>query len=261
MIKKNSARFHPYFGDNYSDVTIKFSDAEKSIEMRLHRVILAGKVPYFHNLFSFAGNFRKKEFNIQVEDAAIAELFIKSLYGLEVDFTSNFRDFLLLCKLRSYFCLDIDLEQLYRVKVPAELFDLFLRVVNLPEVQVDKKLIRTIKRNIPADYTWEGVNEEFAREVTKKERYIVSADEEGTIKIWNLNIFPEENLEDIVSEDHVGTLVGHTEPVSSIVVTNDQRLIVSASEDKTVKIWEVATGKCVKTLNENIQFIRLSTSL
>jgi len=237
--------------DVYSDVTITFSDPIRVISVKAHRNILALHVPYFHNLFTFGDNLQKKEFNIPVEDAAVAELFIESLYGQRVDFTSDCCTFLHLCKLRSYLCLDIDLEQLYQVKVPAENFDLLLQVVNLPEIKLNRRLFRTIKRNVPKDYTWEGVNEDFKQEVMRKEKYIISGGKKE-IKIWDLNVITEIrgeiHQEDLVSKALVKTLTGHTGWVASIVMTKDQQHIVSAGLDKSIKIWNLASGECVKTL-------------
>jgi WD40 repeat protein len=46
----------------------------------------------------------------------------------------------------------------------------------------------------------------------------------------------------------VRTLNGHTEPVFGVTFSPDGRWLASASNDKTVKIWNVQTGKAVKTL-------------
>jgi WD40 repeat protein len=39
------------------------------------------------------------------------------------------------------------------------------------------------------------------------------------------------------------TLKGHTLPVSSVAISSDGRRIVSGSEDRTVKVWDAATGR------------------
>jgi WD40 repeat protein len=44
------------------------------------------------------------------------------------------------------------------------------------------------------------------------------------------------------------TLEGHTSSVHSVAVTSDSRFIVSASEDKTLKVWDLETGRCLATL-------------
>jgi WD40 repeat protein len=50
------------------------------------------------------------------------------------------------------------------------------------------------------------------------------------------------------SEALVRTLEGHTEWVNSVAVTPDGRFAVSASEDKTLKVWDLGTGQAVRTL-------------
>ena len=41
---------------------------------------------------------------------------------------------------------------------------------------------------------------------------------------------------------------GHAGSVTAVAVTPDGRLIVSGSEDNTLRLWELATGNCVETL-------------
>jgi WD40 repeat protein len=45
------------------------------------------------------------------------------------------------------------------------------------------------------------------------------------------------------------TLTGHRDDVNGCALNPDGTLIASASEDKTLKIWSVATGECLATLH------------
>lgn len=43
---------------------------------------------------------------------------------------------------------------------------------------------------------------------------------------------------------------GHTNWVRCAKFSPDGRLIISCSDDKTIKLWDVSTGRCIKTINE-----------
>ena len=47
---------------------------------------------------------------------------------------------------------------------------------------------------------------------------------------------------------YLWTLGGHSEKVGAVSLGADRRVAVSASDDETLKVWDVTTGKCLRTL-------------
>ena len=67
-----------------------------------------------------------------------------------------------------------------------------------------------------------------------------TADSAGKIKIWRKSADGKQKL--------VRTLPGHKETISEIVYSPDGKLIASGSWDRTIKLWDAATGKLIDTL-------------
>src|SRR5205814_4181678 len=44
------------------------------------------------------------------------------------------------------------------------------------------------------------------------------------------------------------TLEGHSDSVNSVVFSSDGQRLASASRDRTIKIWDAASGQCLETL-------------
>jgi WD40 repeat protein len=73
--------------------------------------------------------------------------------------------------------------------------------------------------------------------VTPDGRRVVSASDDGTLKVWELETGQE-----------LATLEGHESVVSGCAVTPDGQRVVSASDDGTLKVWELETGQELATL-------------
>jgi serine/threonine protein kinase len=71
----------------------------------------------------------------------------------------------------------------------------------------------------------------------------------GYFKYKNFPASPQLLISDLSSLRFLDkTLTGHSDTVLSVVYSPDVRYLASGSNDKTIKIWEVATGKQLHTL-------------
>jgi WD40 repeat protein len=76
---------------------------------------------------------------------------------------------------------------------------------------------------------------------------LISASGDHTIMVWDFLVAKKASLR--------CTLSGHTQPVLSICLSPDNMYIASASEDKTVRIWEVGTGQLVGRFEGHSDFV------
>ncbi|MEM8502277.1 MAG: NB-ARC domain-containing protein [Cyanobacteria bacterium P01_D01_bin.1] len=65
-------------------------------------------------------------------------------------------------------------------------------------------------------------------------------------EIWLWQTVCSSTLGDI--ESHILTLQGHQNWVCAIAFSPDGKQLVSGSADRTIKLWEISTGKCLQTL-------------
>ena len=108
---------------------------------------------------------------------------------------------------------------------------------------------------------WHGVT---AVAVTPDGQLAVSASCDRTLKVWELSsgqaragdgMATVEGLEaahdtcSVFGECHLRTLSGHSDVVTAVAVTPDGQLAVSASYDRTLKVWGLGSGRELRTLS------------
>ena len=61
---------------------------------------------------------------------------------------------------------------------------------------------------------------------------------------------------DVVTGSQTGILSGHTDEINSVAFSSDGRLLVSGSDDTTVKLWDVQTGGTIQTFSGHTNLVR-----
>lgn len=78
--------------------------------------------------------------------------------------------------------------------------------------------------------------------------WIVSGSADETLKVWEM----QSNNKTVLH-----TLEGHSDSIHRVIeLQGSYHTIASGSDDRTVRIWAVATGQCLRVLNEHMQSVR-----
>jgi WD40 repeat protein len=99
-------------------------------------------------------------------------------------------------------------------------------------------------------------------------RTLISCSDDGAIKVWDVVearkiktlVGPEENesatgLED-TAQRTAATLTWGAKAITALALTPDGKLLAGASNDQTVKVWELATGRLLHTLQGHTDKVR-----
>jgi len=89
---------------------------------------------------------------------------------------------------------------------------------------------------------------------TKPEQYSpIAISPDGNLIAFVPNNKKTIGLFDITADKEINTVSdfsGHTDKIKSLAFSPDGKMLVSGSADKSVKLWDVATGKEIRTMGE-----------
>ncbi|MGC4005876.1 MAG: WD40 repeat domain-containing protein [Pirellulales bacterium] len=84
---------------------------------------------------------------------------------------------------------------------------------------------------------------------------VISIAADGLAKVWNLRGYEESRVLKGKS------LVGHADAVLGAAFSHDDKLIVTAGQDRTARIWKTSDGALVATLSEGHEFLTTGAAL
>ncbi|KAM9964065.1 hypothetical protein ACTFIW_005714 [Dictyostelium discoideum] len=93
------------------------------------------------------------------------------------------------------------------------------------------------------------------------EKYLFTASSDGTIKIWSLpttttTTTSKQSSSSSSSYECIGKLEDHTAEVNDMCIDIENNFLVSCSFDKQIKIYDLSTFKCIKSLNAHGKSIK-----
>ena len=97
------------------------------------------------------------------------------------------------------------------------------------------------------DYTIKNAHESYIRKViTLPNNRIASCSWDHTIKIWK--------SDPPYSDTPIKVLKGHSSYVNSILYIKERDILISASYDKTLRLWNMSTYQCVTVIQEEFSY-------
>ncbi len=91
--------------------------------------------------------------------------------------------------------------------------------------------------------------------VEKLRKYFAAVGDSQSISYVEDILYAIANLKHQVKLEYIvlsHTLTGHSDKVTSVAISSDSETLVSGCADKTIKVWNLNTGKLIRTLTEDL---------
>lgn len=228
------------------DLILTIIDDNRQLVIGVNRSLLRSSCPYFEKLLT---NFKEKNLNeitIKVPNASITKDIIMIFYKKII--TDNNHWSYQLDKIKCLDFLGLPYEDhLLTIKVPLEGFDQLIYFIDSHGYTGDR--VRLIYNSIPKNYHPENFSEELINIFKSLEKsQIIITGIEKNIKIWC-----SETGQLIKKFDE--TDASHQNIIMTVCATHDNISMVSGGMDGTIKIWDIASGLLVRTLDGHQQWV------
>lgn len=86
-------------------------------------------------------------------------------------------------------------------------------------------------------------------------QYLLSGSDDKTLKIWNLSEWMHKGRNELV-HNFKTSITAHSNWIWCAQFSPDSRIIVSSSDDWTVKIWDLASWKEINCFTDHLDTVR-----
>ena len=88
---------------------------------------------------------------------------------------------------------------------------------------------------------------------------LISGSRDKTLKIWHLhtiNTYNSNSINRLIGDGLMDTFTGHSDSINAVAISPNGQIVVSGSEDNTIKLWNLNTGECIATLERHEAGVR-----
>lgn len=226
----------------FTDIEIIFIDKNNNtISVHTHKCFLMASCDFFFKMFAVGNEQTLNKKTLDVPNAFVSYDVIMSFYGRESN-VSNLPE----CKhsLEMVKCLDyfgLDYSEYLNLEVSGEYFESLLELVEF--IGLTNKILELITKNFPENYDITKLSDELIEELINYESsaLIVIGDCGGKIKILHA-----------MTGNLVKVIKGHNDYIWNVAFSSDNKLILSCSSDKKIKLFDCDSRKgiCLDNVKE-----------
>lgn len=88
--------------------------------------------------------------------------------------------------------------------------------------------------------------------IITKEHYLITADEDGLIKVWDINLKKQKHLE------YRTSLCGHLTEITNLKVLEASNVLMTMDANSNVYLWDLSTGLFIKEICNNGKIMAIS---
>ncbi|KAF2122642.1 WD40-repeat-containing domain protein, partial [Lophiotrema nucula] len=114
---------------------------------------------------------------------------------------------------------------------------------------VDKRMIVWDMESWDCVRVVEDAHEESVLSIAASEKFVVTASQDKTVKVWDIEHLARTDSSSIVTP--MRCLTGHAAAVNALALTSDN--IITGSGDRTIRIWDIETLTCIRTIQGHFE--------
>ncbi|KAG6840938.1 hypothetical protein C0991_003122 [Blastosporella zonata] len=95
------------------------------------------------------------------------------------------------------------------------------------------------------------INSDWVNDILlcNNQQTVISASSDGTVKAWS------PHMANSPTGKRTGKLVGHTDNIRAILMSEDAKYLLTGSADASIKLWSLATQRCLHTFTHHTESV------